>query len=277
MTAIAALLRLPSTGPFDADRVGRRMAALFRAWDSRRAPDLPALARDLLQPLGTMGQPMGLACLKAASAVMQWGGPPYHSALHHAEVALNATVLAELAAASGQPVPPCDRTLLLAAALSHDYLYQAGESFAAEHAAADAMDSIARECGAGRQDRDDVRSLILATAPGFRATLANPAVLPDHPVPELLRRVLAQPRLAGLAALLADADLLSSAGLCVRWQQVQHARLEREMGRVMSHRDDLAFLDHLVGPSFLTAPGRWFGPNLTRIRAACAERACTEH
>ncbi len=274
MTGFAALLRLSPAGPFDADRVGRRMAALYRVWDGRRAPDLTELARCLLSPLGVIGEPIGTTCLAAAAAVMQWGGTAYHSARHHAEVATNAQVLAELAAYSGDAMPAYDRAVLLTAALSHDYLYQPDAApFGAEQASADAVDAIARRCGAGQPERDDLRSLILATAPGFRPVLANATVRPDQPVPQALRDLLARPRLAALAATLSDADLLSSAGLSMRWQQVQHVRLEREMCRTMTYQEDLAFLDRLVGPTFLSAPGRCFTPNLTRIRAVCADLA----
>ena len=271
MTQIAALLRLSRAGPFEAERVGRRMAALYRTWDAHRGQDLPALARCLLQPLDVAGEPIGMACLAAAAAVARWGGPAYHSALHHAEVAVNAAVLAT---SLDEPLPAQDYALLLMAALSHDYLHRADDvPFAAEHLSADAVDAIARGCGAGRPDRDALRGLILATAPCVRPALASGAA---GLMPQALRHVLASPRLAALAALLSDADLLSSAGLSVRWQIVQHTRLERELGRSMTHREDLAFLDHLVGASFISAPGRRFTPNLLRIRAACAERASME-
>jgi len=155
--------------------------------------------------------------------------------------------------------------VLIAAALAHDYLYQpGGPRFTAEIASAAAMDSIAAECGVRPAERVDLSHLILATEPSFRRVLAGKAV--DHPVPERLQRLLARPDLTALAAVLSDADLLSSAGLTVRWSQVQRSRLEREVGHSIAPGEDLAFFDRIVGPGFLSVGGRCFNVNLVRIR-----------
>jgi hypothetical protein len=271
VTEAAGRLGLAPTGQLGAERLGQRMAALYRMWSGSRGIDLPALASCLLEPLGGTRQPIGAACLAAAASVVKWGGHPYHSVLHHAEVATNAAILAELMAALGQPLSLRHRALLLAAALSHDYLYQSGRPrFAAESTSAEAMDAIASGCGVATLDRADLCRLILATEPGFRRVLRGADIQPQDPVPALLRSLHARPELAQVATLLSDADVLSSAGLTLRWKQVQHRRLEQEFGRAIHASEDLAFLDQIVGPEFVSAGGRYFTPNLKRIRAACA-------
>ena len=268
---LRATLRLPAAGPPDAERLGWRMAALYRGWDERGV-DLAGLVLCLLGPLGVATQPVGQACLAVAAAVAAWRGHPYHSARHHAEVATNAAVLAEVAGAAGTPVPPRQHGLLLAAAFAHDYLYEpGGERFTAETRSAAAMGAIAATCGMLPEERADLHCLILATEPGFRRVLSGG--LPCPGLPEELAGLLARPDLVGLAALLSDADLLSSAGLSMAWHRVQHGRLERELGRRITADENLTFLQQVVGPGFLSAGGRFFDGNLERIRRACKHMA----
>jgi hypothetical protein len=203
--------------------------------------------------------------------VSRWGGHPYHSAQHHAEVATNATVLADLMGRMGRPLPPDRRAVLLAAALSHDLNYELGPPrarFTAEREAAEAMDAIGGQLGLAQADRDDIHVLILATEPGFRPQLARLLRVPDAnaDLPEMLERLATRPELAGLAAILSDADLLSSSGLTLRWRQVQRGRLERELGHRISAAGDLAFFDRIVADGYLSAGGQHFTPNLLRIR-----------
>ncbi len=251
------------------------MAALYRVWRDQAYVDLAGLAGKLLKPLGMAGQPAGAACLAVARAVTQWGGLPYHSVQHHAEVAMNLTVLTELAALAGRPLPVRDRALLLAASLAHDYGYQpGGKRFAAEAASAQAMDAIGAEYGVATVDREDIASLILATEPGFRTVLSGAPPPADLPPP--LHALLARPDLVAMAATLSDADLLSSAGLTPRWHQVQNGRLEREYGRAIAPAENVAFFDRIVGPRFLSAGGQHLTPNLVRIRAACVRQPRVE-
>jgi hypothetical protein len=258
----------------DPARLGRRMAALYRCWDRPGALDLVALAAGLLARLGCADTPIGLVCLRLAGDVAAWGGHAYHSSRHHAEVATNAMVLTEIASRIGQPVPPHRRAMLLAAALAHDIGYEPLPAprarFAAETSSARLADAIGAGHGLDAADRAALRCLILATEPGFRALLADlprrPGASPDLPAP--LRPLAAQPALAGLAAVLSDADLLSSAGLTLRWHRVQLARLARELGQPIPPADDLRFFERIVGDDFLSPGGRLFSPNLACIRQA---------
>ena len=249
--------------------LGSRMAALYRCWSGRTPVDLVALTACLLRRHAGQDQPLGLACLDVSTAVATWGGHAYHSAGHHAEVVTNTAVLVELASGLGCPLSPRHVLLLLVAASAHDYRYAPGQAFkvrfAAERVAAEAMDHVARRRGVTPADRADITMLILATEPGSRRFLAS---APVEDAPEPLQPLMFRPDLVPLAAMLSDADLLSSAGLTVRWHQVQRERLERELGHPISPADNAAFFDGVVGPGFLSGPGRHFTPNLVRIRAA---------
>ncbi|MBS0559731.1 MAG: hypothetical protein JSR21_06730 [Proteobacteria bacterium] len=285
----------------DPARLGRRMAALYAVWQRRRPPPMRALCACLLRRTGVSSlDPLGRCCLAAAEAVEAWGGLPYHSATHHAEVATNAMVLVELAERLGQPVDGRAAALLLAVCLAHDLHYRppAGRArFAAERISADALDTIAADAGCSAQERGAMRALVIATEPGLRlrpggplaapldpaarALLASDGAAPDASPPDASPPDASPPDASppdgtfpdihGLAGILSDADLLSSVGLTVAWYEVQKSRLEREWGQKQRRADSLRFFRDIVGPGFLSAPGRVFAPNLAVIQAsACA-------
>jgi hypothetical protein len=255
----------------DAARLGRRMAALYGMWQRGPAPDLAALAAALLHRNAVdVVSPLGRTCVAAAAAVAAWGGLPYHSAIHHAEVATNAMVLVALAGLQGHPIAPHPTALLLAACLSHDIYYRpslARTRFAAEDEAARALDVIAAAAGCDPADRHAMRALVIATDPGLRLRPGGPLGAPLDPeaVP-LLGAAAWDPALATLAALLSDADLLSSVGLTTGWYRVQQDRLEREAGRPYEPDESERFFRDIVGPHFLSQPGQFFAGNLGTIR-----------
>lgn len=255
----------------NAARLGKRMAALYGSWQCCRLPDMEALACALLRHNGIAPDvPLARTCIGAARAVAAWGGLPYHSATHHAEVATNAAVLVEVADRLGQPVGQHATAMLLAACLAHDLHYEpsvARERFGAEHASAEALDAIATQAGCDEADRQGMRALIIATEPGLRRRPGGPLGTPLEPeAARLLGKPAVDPALAGLAMILSDADLLSSVGLTPAWYRVQHARLEREAGRPHEPKERDRFFRDIVGADFLSEPGRLFSANLTAIR-----------
>lgn len=259
--------------------LGRRMAALYRCWSGREGVDLVDLTEGFLGRLGAIGEPIGRTCLEAAAEVARWGGHPYHSARHHAEVATNAMMIAELAGRIGQPMSSRYRGLLLASSLAHDIYFQPLQQprtrFAAETVSARALDGIAARCGLDSDDRRALWCLILATEPSFRSVLAK--LLAGHAaskgLPRRLGLLTRQPALAGIAAALSDADLLSSSGLTERWHDVQITRLESESGNRIGPDDDKRFFALVVGDDFLSTAGRHFSSNLARIRRCVADHA----
>jgi hypothetical protein len=265
----------PMAGP---GLLARRLTAVYRRWDRQARLDLVALAHGFLDRLGQTETALGQTCLQAADAVARWGGHEFHSDRHHAEVATNTMVIIELAGRLGRPVDAHHALLLLASALGHDLYYEANapSPFHAEAKSARALGEIAEDCGVTVADRQTLSCLILATEPSFRRCLRAllDGTCPDRELPVQLAPITTEPVLAALASVLSDADLLSSAGLTPQWHDVQVARLERERGRRMGASDDTEFLNEIVGPGFLSPGGRYFDPNLARIRAGLSnERA----
>jgi hypothetical protein len=182
-------------------------------------------------------------------------------------------LIAELDRWLGHPVDPHHAVLLLASALGHDLYYDRltapAPPFTLETKSARALAEIADRCGVAPGDRRALTCLVLATEPSFRACLREllQGGCADRELPAWLLPITTEPILAVLAAILSDGDLLSSAGLTRQWHEVQVARLERERGRRMGAQDDAEFLDGIVGPGFLSPGGRYFEPNLARLRA----------
>jgi hypothetical protein len=188
-------------------------------------------------------------------------------------------VLATVSSRLGCAIPAHDVGILLAAALAHDINWEPitdkHSRFAAEAKSAGALDAIAAGCGVGVDDRCAMHVLVLATEPYCRADLAALLSLPasEARVPAgesaaTLAPLAAEPRLLQLAALLSDADLLSSAGLSRSWSRVQWQRLAREGDHAPGKKAWHHFFEAIVGPDFLSHGGRHFSPNLARIRAS---------
>ena len=259
--------------------LAQRLTTVYRRWDRRQRIDLVALAEGFLHRLGSPDDPLGAACLAAAEAVERWGGHEYHSAHHHAEVATNVMLIAELGRWLRSGLDPHAALLLLASSLAHDLDYEPTPApaarFDAEVRSARALLRIADDCGVASADQRMMSCLILATEPGFRGALRQlgGGVRLHESLPALLEPITVEPILVALASILSDGDLLSSAGLTQQWHQVQVSRLERETGRPIGAGDDMAFLERIVGPGFLSPGGRYFDPNLARLRAALGRRS----
>ena len=108
-----------------------------------------------------------------------------------------------------------------------------------------------------------MRALIIATEPGLRLRPGGPLGAPlEATAARLIGQDSVDPALARLAAMLSDADLLSSVGLTAAWYHVQLARLESEAGKPHDPADSARFFTAIVGPDFVSLPGRVFSPNL---------------
>jgi hypothetical protein len=263
----------PSLASPNAARLGRRMASLYATWQGGRLPDMASFAAGMLLRNGIdITGPIAHTCLAAARAVAAWGGLPYHSATHHAEVTTNAMMLVEISHRRGQTIDRRETALLLAVCLSHDLYYSpsvARVRFAAENASAEALDALAAAAGCDAADRQAMRALVIATEPGLRLRPGGPLGAPLEPrAARLLGRASVEPAIAGLATILSDADLMSSVGLSIGWYRVQETRLEQEADRPAEPGDAERFFNDIVGPDFLSEPGRVFSANLAAIRRA---------
>jgi hypothetical protein len=270
---VAGLLERCHAVPLpSAASVARDLTAAYLQWSLRGDTGLVELADGFVRSVGASDTALGRACLLAADRTKAWGGHPYHSIYHHAEVATNVMVIAELGARLNRPVLGHGRLLLLASSLAHDLYYDpslsGSERFHLERISARALDSIAELCGVGMEDRETLALLVLSTEPGFRSDLRE--ILANYrsrqELPAVVEAVGRRPDLAELAAMLSDADLLSSVGLTRKWNRVQHRRLEQELGCRVSPLADSIFLETVVGPGFLSPGGQYFDGNLARIR-----------
>lgn len=209
--------------------------------------------------------PWAAAARATARATAAWGGYAYHSAGHHVDVAACA---AAISAVEDRPAP----AMLLAAAFGHDLGYEPSPApdgpFGREFEAARLLVPIWEGAGVADGEIERGHALVLATAPHVRGWLrsAGQADADEPPLPLLILDGDAE--LLRLARILSDADLAPSAGFSPVRAREHTARLSLEVGRQLGDADTLAFLDGLVGKSFLSEGGKTlFDCGLRRIRA----------
>jgi hypothetical protein len=195
----------------------------------------------------------------------------YHNARHYCEVLLCALAIAQLAALTRQ-----EQALLLLAALLHDFHHDGGKRlypFHHELYSLEAASPYLESAGIAATDRAVLATLILSTESAFGVPLArcchdwhNGAVTPppSPPRPELAALV-AQPRLALMAAALTEADVLPSVALTPGHAALTTARLEAEWHIVLGAAGKVEFIDRYVG-ALLVA--QFFQPNLLAVRQA---------
>ena len=70
----------------DAETISECLTAAYRRWDAQHDAGLVDSRVRLLIVSERVTDPLGRACLEVAEHVTQWGGHPYHSDRHHAEV-----------------------------------------------------------------------------------------------------------------------------------------------------------------------------------------------
>jgi hypothetical protein len=272
----------PTLGVHDAAGLGHALARLYRLWD-RTGTSLSVVTRHLQHRAGITSKAWADTEMAVVRRTSAWSGHPYHSVLHHAEVASTAIELARSPLTGCAPLD-CRRIhLLLCAALGHDIgfdpLLVPRTPYMLETRAAVEVSDAMRESGADWHDIEDVQALILATEPSARRALRHlmeeieegtPSALRIVPPPELAH-LGDDEELVRLAALLSDADLMSSAGLNAEWTQVQADRLALETGVAATPAGMLGFLDGLVGASFVSPQGRFMNRNLAAIRDSALE------
>ncbi len=267
MAVLEAILRRTELPPDAAAiaRLGARLTALYRCWRSGHV--VTQVTGELIAAAGLDdAAPLARTARAIASALAGWPGYPYHCAAHHAEVATNALVLVRLA--HGQD----GGGMLLCAALGHDLEFDPAQAatgrFAAEQHSAAATCAIAAAAGVAPEVCAALHLLILATEPlaraGLRTLLRHGTPPPEAP----LRALAGRPDLLATAALLSDADMLSSSGLSIAWTRTQERLLAQERGRPASAADRQHYFERIMGADYLSPGGMMFMPNLERIRAA---------
>ncbi len=292
---------LPGMAPH---AVGRAIATTYDELARGATPTTAALIAAACDRVGCAPAfPERAAALVASVLAAVPSANAYHNANHTREVVASAIWLSEANAAlvasapdgdvpGAAPLAGADVARLLLLAAMHDIGHDGGSNVVADgdgrrvrvpHRLEDRsfglMEGVLARAGIGPAMLETMRATIRATDAAIRpaARAATDHVLWDAPAPQALppqlTPLLADRVTAAVAALLADADILSSAALTLGYQATQNARLEAEAGSTFAADDVLAFFDVIVGGDLASAAGRLLSPNLRAIRADVAAKA----
>lgn len=271
----------------EARRIGRALDGMQRRMARTGQPGLGALFRAACQRLGLPPtDPVRRAGMAAAVLAEVRPAPTFHDARHTREVLANAIWLA----AAEQGLPPAEHALLLLAAVAHDIGHDGGTNRRADESgtiryrpcfledfALGFVMPLARRAGLAAERLRDLEAMLRQTDIARRGSLTalydgtpvaqigiGAAAIPDAEA-DWLR---ARPMVLRAAALLADADVLASAGFSARAQRRRQLRLARERGVPARDADGLGFLRDLLGGRFISQAARVLEPNLHRIGRA---------
>ena len=288
-------MHLPFTiGEGSPAEIGQKIATIYSNWDKH-----PPLVTDIWQAATqTVGlsekSPLFMAGHEMAAALdsgMGTGLPGgYHNTQHYIEVLSNVThiVLRNNATNLEEIVLSSDESgKLLFAALGHDFYYEAGDNkhqngdpapYRLEQISFDKTKPYLAKHGVGADDIGDIGVMIYGTDVS-PASKAGSFVRAAHSylfecgqkpatsdVLAKVHPVLKNPRLARMAALLSDADILSSAGLTAEYGNSQSQKLGAEWGKPMWPQDTIGFLTFVAENRFITRAARFFEPNMDAIR-----------
>ena len=205
------------------------------------------------------------------------GANPYHNAQHFCEVLLSALSLSLLAA-----VAPQEKAEVLVTALVHDFHHDGTKSsatFRLERLSAEAAAPYLEGAGVPAEVRARIAAMVFATEVTVGARFARdchshftagtpPPSLSAIPAP--LALLCTDPRLALEAIVVAEADVLSSAGLTVQYGEQQQEKLAEEWKEPLGADHKLRFLNHVFHDFTI---GRFFSPNLRALKDAAQQRA----
>lgn len=287
----------------DSGRIAPRLAVAYERMGTPGWPDARDLATAALDRVGFSAvAPERRAAADLAAAAESGARLAYHGPQHTREVLVNALILVEGSdrlRTQGERVPclsATDKANQVLAALAHDLLHDGRGNMVAdgtgaqtrvpyrlERRSADFASAVMQRAGVAPGAIAAVRCLVLATDPTgaheqIREALScharglPPASLPE---PELMP-LFGDARLAAQAAIMSDADLLSSGGLSARYHAIQCRRLGEELGCPVGAGSTLYFVDKVVGGSFLSPAGKEFNPVLLRIRETAANQVARQ-
>jgi len=209
------------------------------------------------------------------------GDNPYHNAQHFCEVLLSALYLSMLA-----ELAPREKTQLLVAALTHDFHHDgttnANVPFRLEQLSARAVASYLEAAWVSLEERERITAMILSTEVSVGTGFARDCHLhfaaggPSpglSGVPVQLAMLAGDARLALQAVVLGEADVLSSAGLTVRYGELQQDKLAEERKQPLGSKHKLHFLNQVFREFTV---GRFFSPNLRDLKTAAQDLADKE-
>ena len=200
---------------------------------------------------------------------------PYHNRQHFCEVMLAVEVLCRVHEVTAQ-----DSQLVLLAGLVHDLDHdgEPSRTFRLERRSLESAAPFLAGAGVEPTVMQQLAALVLATQPGqgTRAAMhawashATGAALPPlaDEAPELAA-LARDKRLARLALLLCEADLLPSVALTFALAMQIQQRLAHEWGRPMGAKEKLHFQESVLSSGVISP---FFLPNALAIRLALVDR-----
>ena len=205
---------------------------------------------------------------------------PYHNRQHFCEVMLAVELLCRVHDVAAQ-----DAQLVLLAALVHDLDHdgEPSRTFRLERRSLESAAPYLADAGVEPAVMRQLAVLVLATQPGqgtlaalragaFHATGAA-LPRPADEAPELAE-LARDKRLARLALLLCEADLLPSVALTFAHAMRIQQRLAREWGRPLGAKEKLHFQQGVLASGVI---GPFFRPNALAIRRALVDRVHGTH
>jgi hypothetical protein len=206
------------------------------------------------------------------------GANPYHNAQHFCEVLLSALYLTLLAGVGDRA-----RAEILVTALIHDFHHDGTKNmnatFRLEKLSAEAAAPYLEVAGVSPDVRARIAAMVFATEVTVGTRFARDCHLhfsAGAPAPSLsaipapLALLATDARLALEAVIVAEADVLSSAGLTVQYGELQQEKLAREWQQTLGADHKLRFLNQVFQDFTI---GRFFSPNLRALKSAAQDRA----
>jgi hypothetical protein len=269
---------------------GEALAALYAGFAAENQPALAELVSSACGALGVAADDTArLAAVGAAPLAARDIRNAYHNANHTREVVASAVwlsvanqALAAHGAAGARRLTSGAMARLILLAVCHDIGHD-GTANAAPFRQEDNSFALAAPIlaaqGIREQEQAWLRAMIRTTDPEFRPAvraMTRHAVWGEaapNSVPEAFLPIADDKEALYLAAMLADADILSSAALTHAYHVLQNAKLEAEIGRRFAPEEVLYFMDVIAGGDLASPAGQYLRPNFQAIRARVAGAA----
>ena len=281
-------------GEGSAAEIGKQIAAVYTAWDEQ-PPSAVDVWKAATEAAGVDEQSVFFKAGRDVAAALDSGEGTgikgaYHNTTHYFQVLANAThlIIRNNAGANDVIVLSAhEKGKTLFAALTHDFFYEPGGNqdkdgswvpYRLESISFTNAKPYLEKYGATKSDIDDIRVMLFTTdvtpaskAGSFLRAAHNylfgrrekPAVTS---VLQPVSRILNQPRLARQAAILSDADIMSSTSLSPEYTSAQNAKVENELGRPAGPQNIVNFLQSVAEDQLTTKANRFFYPNMNTIR-----------
>lgn len=217
-------------------------------------------------------------------------GNGYHNAVHFKEVLVCAAALVRISAWQGRSLSAREQAILLFSAMAHDYDHDGGKNgmtpLRLENSSLRGIAGDLKRHNVDKVTSDAVHLMVRSTdvsrSPDYVNTLKAGGRMP---VPEGYGALaplgdIKNKRIAELAAMLRDADILLAAGITGHTAKVSKAKLGTEWNKVLDYKDHLGLLNFVVSQpdglggrniGFASEAGKFFNPNIAVVTHSLAQ------